>query len=470
MAAITWRNVDGPSLGEASPILRAAGESFNAGFNTLDKMLQQRNEVQAKNWEAGKQNNTQAYLDAVAAAKTPAELAALEQSGALTQMAEGFGGQVDKNAIRGALATQLNTLRQAEMTTNKYNDDVLARQEEPIQQELRGYIATGNREAFNKRIAEVNIRNEDQLITAANAADQAKLEQTTKNKLNGLALTAAERAAKEAEVAAQTLAEDRAIQQRIVTAKQEFLGKQQKTALEMGKIAKNLGYPVTPAGTPDFDNMTEQQRLKLTSESIINGKITKNTLTGGDTEAANSFIASLSGKFSPDAINRNLATMTAAFDTTQLNKLSGNDAARQNKAIAMDNVGYAESDANNWYAPGSPDAIKAYENIATKVQGLVEPNQLVKVNKRIYKYATQGLELKDGTKVFPSENDIMAAVRSTKDTWGWNDHSDNIEKLLVDMLSTPEAKKRMADGEASAVHKRTQAVKKELQVMQNPIK
>lgn len=110
MAAITWRNVDGQSGGgEASAILQAANQSFNAGFGSLDRILKQRQAVDAQNWENTKTNNNAAIQARLASAKTPEELAAME--GEIAQMGAGMGAQVDPALLRDGMRNQMTALR-----------------------------------------------------------------------------------------------------------------------------------------------------------------------------------------------------------------------------------------------------------------------------------------------------------------------------------------------------------------------
>lgn len=135
MAAITWRNVNGPSLEGVSDIYRAAGESLNAGLGTLDQMLQKRNAIQSSNWDAQKNANTELFKSKVAGYKTPEELAAAEAE--LTNMATGFNGQVDPAVLRDYAASHLNTLRTRANESYDYDQKLKTRAEAPIIEQYR---------------------------------------------------------------------------------------------------------------------------------------------------------------------------------------------------------------------------------------------------------------------------------------------------------------------------------------------
>ena len=77
MAAITWQNINGPSLAEATRPMEAASRSFTGAFDGLANVLKQREATNAANWDQAKVNNTNALLGAVQEPKTPEEFARL---------------------------------------------------------------------------------------------------------------------------------------------------------------------------------------------------------------------------------------------------------------------------------------------------------------------------------------------------------------------------------------------------------
>ena len=99
---IRWDNVRGPSLAEASAPLQVAQRSFLSGFQDLGNVLAQREAMDQANFQNTKVNNTNAFLDAVSKYRTPEELKAAQDSGALDSLRASFNGQVDAGAIRGA--------------------------------------------------------------------------------------------------------------------------------------------------------------------------------------------------------------------------------------------------------------------------------------------------------------------------------------------------------------------------------
>ncbi|HVH91551.1 MAG TPA: hypothetical protein VM783_09210 [Candidatus Acidoferrum sp.] len=109
---IRWDTVRGPSLAEAAVPLQQAQRSFLSGFGDLGNVLAQREAMDQANYQNTRANNTNAFLDAVAKYRTPEELKAAQDSGALDALRAAYNGQVDAGAIRGAADARTAALQQ----------------------------------------------------------------------------------------------------------------------------------------------------------------------------------------------------------------------------------------------------------------------------------------------------------------------------------------------------------------------
>lgn len=98
---ITWRNVEGPDLGQAMRGMGLAQVGFNAGFDKLNEVVKDQEKVGFDNWDAQKQNNTQAFLEQMRQYRTPEELAAAQASGQLDT--QKYSAQIDRAAVGAAL-------------------------------------------------------------------------------------------------------------------------------------------------------------------------------------------------------------------------------------------------------------------------------------------------------------------------------------------------------------------------------
>lgn len=135
MAAITWQNINGPSLAEATRPMEAASRSFTGAFDGLANVLKQREATQTANWDQAKVNNTNALLGAVQEPKTPEEFAAKEAQ--LRQQLLGYGAQVDPVAARAALDGRMATLQQRAVAGMDFTNKVQANTLAPIQEEYK---------------------------------------------------------------------------------------------------------------------------------------------------------------------------------------------------------------------------------------------------------------------------------------------------------------------------------------------
>lgn len=75
---ITWRNVTGPSLAEASRPLLAAQQSFGSAFDGLNRMLEQRQAVNQRVYDDGQQSQMLGVQELLQGADTPEAIAALK--------------------------------------------------------------------------------------------------------------------------------------------------------------------------------------------------------------------------------------------------------------------------------------------------------------------------------------------------------------------------------------------------------
>ena len=107
--AITWQNINAPQATGGFLGMREAREAINDGWTGLNNILKERQKVSDANWDNQAKNNTNAYMDALAEAKTPEEFQSKQAF--LAQMRQGFGAQGDANAMRAAEDSRLALLQ-----------------------------------------------------------------------------------------------------------------------------------------------------------------------------------------------------------------------------------------------------------------------------------------------------------------------------------------------------------------------
>lgn len=496
---ITWRNVQGPLLADASRPLEAARLTLNSGFDSFSNLLKGTENVDAANWQQQKDNNTQDFLNKLYAVQGADGFKALQQSGELDRMIAANGAQIDRAAARAAMDGRLATLQQRDVAGWAYNNAALDEKEAPIVNQVKGLLAQGKTKEAIPLISTLSPRNGSAMFQSLDARQQLDIERKrgdtrfsweqadadqkaalrpgeitkqnltndglkAQNALNGINITRARN-----QVNDET--EVRNLNNALALATQQHLANQDAVGKSMGSLAASLKLPVGATGIPRFSDMTSEQIKQFDAAAESSGLPKSSAYTNGDTNTANNFYEGLvkSGKFQPGTLNKFRDQIRSSFNTGAGTSLVGNDAANRDLANAQNQVAFDEKDADNWYAPGSPNAKRNYDTIAEKIDGMFGPNEkedLPDVQKLLARIAREGMTVKgkDGKniQVVPSQNDVLAAVRSTYE--GWNifnsGRSKDIEKELEKALKAAATTKSLADGEESLVFRRKQAVQK----------
>lgn len=134
--AITWRNIEGGNQMVSMVGMRDAQRSMTDGFQGLQDVLKQYQGQEKANWDAGKEQNTQAFLDRLSQVRTPEEMAAVQASGELDRLKAGFGAQIDRSAVRNALDTRGDFLRQQATNKMVYDNQAQDNADAPIRDQF----------------------------------------------------------------------------------------------------------------------------------------------------------------------------------------------------------------------------------------------------------------------------------------------------------------------------------------------
>lgn len=128
---ITWRNIESDHTRGAASLFETARSALNDGMGNFKSIVDSRNELNQQNWNTQKEVNTDLFLDRLAQYKTPEELAAAQAAGQLQALKAQFGGQIDRDAVRGAEAAQADVLMRRIAAQNQYADDKINREARP---------------------------------------------------------------------------------------------------------------------------------------------------------------------------------------------------------------------------------------------------------------------------------------------------------------------------------------------------
>lgn len=170
---ITWRNVQGPSLADASRPLEQARLSLNAGFDSFNNVLRNQEAVEAANWQQQKDNNTQDFLNKLYAVQGAEGFKALQQSGELERMIAANGAQIDRAAARSAMDGRLATLQQRDVAGITYKNTMDDNAQAPEVRRIQMLTLTDPDAAARELAAKPDLRAAVQLAQGIDARKQA---------------------------------------------------------------------------------------------------------------------------------------------------------------------------------------------------------------------------------------------------------------------------------------------------------
>jgi hypothetical protein len=146
---ITWRNIESRGVGDAARLLEGSRDSLNAGVSQIGSVFDDRQALSEKRYGVGVENNTDAFLNELQKYRTPEELQAAQQSGAIDSLRSQFGQQIDEDAVRNAPVDRLNTLRGDEQDSAAYAAFQLDETVRPLRSQAEELIASGDTNGFD---------------------------------------------------------------------------------------------------------------------------------------------------------------------------------------------------------------------------------------------------------------------------------------------------------------------------------
>lgn len=171
---ITWRNLQAPTDGGAGRILQGAAYNLNQGFNNLGDLLKERSQIQDANIETQRSNNTNAFLDQLSQYRTPEELQTAISTGAVDQLRQQFGRNIDAGQVRGAADQRLASLQQQTVANNAFQDDATQRQQRPIADQAGQLIAQGKFSDAQALLNQHELLNESKLWGEMTGEERAR--------------------------------------------------------------------------------------------------------------------------------------------------------------------------------------------------------------------------------------------------------------------------------------------------------
>lgn len=456
---ITWQNINAPSSDSALRGFAVAGQNINSAFDKLGGLVKEAEAFNQGVRDREDESNVLAIKEAYSKAKTPQEVAAVQ---ALMESRVAGLSNKGRTAVLGAEDARTAAVQQQIAAQNAFKDGLLKRDRDAQLTAIQHPVAVQNAEAvaanaplvrqleragLDQKVALQPITDATQIQTAQNANRAATFAGQRAPGLEALTL-------KEDSLKGQTLSvqakqtqnaiEDQGMEALIAQTAGAYKTAQLESRTKLGALASKLKLPVDASGAPDMARMDQGQLLRLDHEAILEGLPTTKDLFAGDTKAANQFVQSLSktGRFTPEAVMRNEARINGAFNTTNNGAALGNDAYNNALKQAKIDTAQESSDANNWYAPNSPNAMKNHDELSKEVSALFQGTNMAEdlpdLQAFLYKAATTGIEVKKGVFLTPSKQDILAAVRTqmgNNNVWN-SSRARQVEDFLKENLST----------------------------------
>jgi len=439
MAAITWRNVNSSvDAGAISNAYKAAGDSLNAGLGTLDKLLKQREAVDASNWENTKTNNSQAYRNDVDA-MTSEQLAAAKQQ--LAEQRAGYGAQFNAE-LSGYADQRLDTLNTREDAARIRGDAALTRTQAPIIERFRQLGQEGNKEgqdairAANPGIAWASLMEEAKAVEARQRRD--KLEAELAPDAREIALNQ-QKIAKDEQIATiQGQKETGMVDKVLSSLSTEFNTANNSRIAELKYVAMDLGFEdsIDPdTGLVDPTKLSNEQLAAYKAETDKRG-----LMTNGDSTSA--FINK--GRQALQAQGATANALKAYDDRAELlirnKQLSATDAAALQKRLTYIDERRKKVETENplYEVKGQSQAILArvFEKIPEMLSGdgSMTHNAL---KKKISTWATEGMEI-SGEKIrIPVRVlDLALSQGAVKGSVFSNNTDKNMEEFIKKYMSS----------------------------------
>ena len=475
MAAITWRNVSGPTGAAELNAIAGASRQIGGAFDGLQNALVNYQKEEGRQFEQRKTDNTNQFLNALHSQyRTPEELDAAIKSGAVSQLQQQFGSEINHEQVRGAADNLLASRRDQTRAGNEYTDQIRDRADNDLMQKAMAHVAGGGKSSdvlaslqgtrkygdYAKVLQDAErgnirfewdgenhtwgIREKQANITQSNAAANASRVSAANSQAanaraereHGLRMGMLETEVKDKRDT--DLGTRLAVEYNMTHSAEQAKAHQQFTT-----IAKANGIPVED-GRVNFMMLTPEQQKILTDEGSKVG-LNPSTVFAGDTAAQQALVDQITARSDLSPMAKQAALKAVKLDSTGVAEV-GNDAAATALRKAADeaemkafkNLRPAPStDADMQpYLDAAREALKNKKDTGWFSDDNFEPG----VYEALLK---EGIVLKDGTRYLPSPAEFGAMVGSL-DSSIFRSDSQEVRKVVQDW-----AKKRSNISNAS---------------------
>ena len=434
---ITWRNIESDHTRGAASLFETARRALNDGMGNFKSIVDSRNELNQQNWDTQKAVNTDLFLDRLAQYKTPEELAAAQEAGQLQALKAQFGGQIDRDAVRGAEAAAAEQLMKRITAQNLYQDDTRRRGERDQMDVGRQLLLGKKYDEFDKWAAENNLLDEPELHELKRTYQRQDGQDSRAERQLGISLNRANQENIRFKQEQDALNRKQFIGQQAAQITQEFQQYEKATHNEMVSAAKDLGLSVDDDGLPVFSEDPKgqvQQReyaYELARRGInpmspterINGALAR-IMSAPEMNGAGIDELLVISK----ALNQGVNAVNQLDPTTQA-KLDAAKAAEDEKlkiVLAARKEGQQSEAATNPFYNPTKDVEKSTANIMSKLPKDFSPvgwdsHQKQLLESKVREYLSEGM----------SEDFVLNAVNTVAEMGTWTaDTDDNFNDYM----------------------------------------
>jgi hypothetical protein len=171
---ITWRNVSNQTPNVA-PLFEGANRSFDRALGSLDNIITDRSKRQDANQATRVDNNTQSFLDQLSQYRTPEELQAAQESGAIDTLRQEYGRNIDRGVARNGANDQLNTLRTRETAEIEYQDKAREVAERDIKDQFGQLVNSGDFDGARSLLDSNELANESSMFAQLDTSQRDRV-------------------------------------------------------------------------------------------------------------------------------------------------------------------------------------------------------------------------------------------------------------------------------------------------------
>ncbi|MCM2973724.1 hypothetical protein [Larsenimonas suaedae] len=255
---ITWRNVTAPSTQGASSLFQGAQQSLDNSLGALGRLVDREQKTNRANWENQRNNNTQDVLNQLGQFQSVDEYNAARESGALAQLQNRFGRQVDQSAVRQAMTALPGQLMKRGQAEAEYEDFTRQRDERPLVNQYQSMIANQDYAGAQALLDQHDLLNEGELAGMARNSRLKDAAERRANRADGRAAASLRMRQTAFNQGQQDRASHKAGEAILQASLNRYAQQDEQATQQLNSLAKRHGIPVVN-GQPDLSKVGDDK-------------------------------------------------------------------------------------------------------------------------------------------------------------------------------------------------------------------